>query len=144
LGGKESLPEDSVLVRTASEVPTLRVVAPETQLTQEESGVEVVNIPSSSEGNLSLEELMKDLHKRDIDGLLVEGGGRTLAAFLSAGLADEVYAFVAPKFLNDAQALAPFPGTLACPSMRQALSLRSVEVREIEGDVLIHGYLSEI
>jgi diaminohydroxyphosphoribosylaminopyrimidine deaminase/5-amino-6-(5-phosphoribosylamino)uracil reductase len=144
LGGKESLPEDSVLVRTASEVPTLHVADRDAQLPHSQCDVERVAVSSASDGTLSLAELLTELHERDIDGLLVEGGGRTLAAFLSAGLADEVYAFVAPKILNDTRALAPFQGNQARLSMGEALSLSSVEVREIEGDALIHGYLSEI
>jgi diaminohydroxyphosphoribosylaminopyrimidine deaminase/5-amino-6-(5-phosphoribosylamino)uracil reductase len=93
---------------------------------------------------LSLADLLVELSRREIDSVLVEGGGAVLSAFLSAGLADEVYAFVAPKILNDAEALSPFIGGASRPMISDASRLSSVSVREVDGDALIHGYLSEL
>lgn len=44
------------------------------------------------------------LEKIDGPGLLVEGGARTLSAFVEAGLYDELHLFVAPKVLGDGPA----------------------------------------
>ena len=84
------------------------------------------------------------LHQRDTDSLLVEGGARTLAGFLEASLADEVYTFVAPKILGDSEALPPLPGSHATGAMSDAFCLKSVTVRQIGEDALIHGYLTEL
>jgi diaminohydroxyphosphoribosylaminopyrimidine deaminase/5-amino-6-(5-phosphoribosylamino)uracil reductase len=43
-----------------------------------------------------LEELVGDLHKRDIRSLIVEGGSNTLQQFIDAGLWDEARVFTAP------------------------------------------------
>ncbi len=51
-------------------------------------------------GGLDLEEVLADLASAGAQSVLVEGGGKTLAAFLEAGLADEVALFVAPVLLG--------------------------------------------
>ena len=45
---------------------------------------------------LSLEALMADLHARQIQSVLIEGGSQTIHQFLAAGLWDEARVFTAP------------------------------------------------
>ncbi|MBW7939507.1 MAG: dihydrofolate reductase family protein, partial [Candidatus Omnitrophica bacterium] len=88
--------------------------------------------------------LMKVLYEREIDSLLVEGGARTLSSFMEAGLVDEIYTFIAPKILNDFDALSPFPGEGGSGLMSDAIQLQRVSIQTYGQDVLVHGYLTEL
>ena len=144
LGGEEPLKPDSQLLATARDIPVLRFVSSKSALRGFDGLAEILPLSTGADGTLSLPDLLAELSRREVDSVLVEGGARVLSAFLSAGLADEVYAFVAPKILNDAGALSPFIGTESRPLISAASRLTSVSVREVDGDALIHGYLSEI
>ncbi|MFC9693300.1 RibD family protein [Kribbella sp. NPDC056951] len=84
------------------------------------------------------DHVLRDLAKRGVARLMVEGGGTIHTQFLSAGLADEIHLVVAPFFVGDSTAPsfvndAAFPQN---PSNRMALA----EVRQI-GDVVLLRYL---
>lgn len=89
--------EDLVLVRTAREVPTIVVVAPEHHPGAARRlapyGVEVV-------GAEGLEQALAALRQRGIGSLLVEGGSSLAAGLLEAGLVDRVYWIQAPIWLG--------------------------------------------
>jgi diaminohydroxyphosphoribosylaminopyrimidine deaminase/5-amino-6-(5-phosphoribosylamino)uracil reductase len=51
-------------------------------------------------GRLDLLEVLGDLARAGAQSVLVEGGGRTLAGFLGAGLADRVALFAAPMLVG--------------------------------------------
>jgi riboflavin-specific deaminase-like protein len=82
-----------------------------------------------------LADALKDLAGRGVRRLLVEGGGRVLTQFLSAGLADELHLAVTPLFVGDARA-PRWMGSAALPAGRQQLA----EVSRI-GDVVLLRYL---
>ena len=43
---------------------------------------------------------MNDLHRKNIQSLLVEGGAKTISNFLNFGMFDELHCYIAPKFLG--------------------------------------------
>jgi len=53
-----------------------------------------------SEAGVDLRAMLGHLAASGVQTLLVEGGGRTLAAFLEAGLVDELALFVAPRLIG--------------------------------------------
>jgi diaminohydroxyphosphoribosylaminopyrimidine deaminase/5-amino-6-(5-phosphoribosylamino)uracil reductase len=53
-------------------------------------------------GRLDWREVLADLGRRQVIGLLVEGGGRVLGSALAAGVVDRLVLFVAPRILGDA------------------------------------------
>ena len=61
----------------------------------------VVSFPG---GDVDPDFLLKDLYKRGIRRLLVEGGESVHTLFLQAGLVDELRVAVAPFFIGDAEA----------------------------------------
>lgn len=61
---------------------------------------EVVATPCAA-GRLDLRAVLEDLATQGIQSVLVEGGGRTIGAFLAAGLADEAAIFVAPRLMGE-------------------------------------------
>lgn len=62
----------------------------------EAEGAEVINLPGT-DGKVDMSALMKYLGEKEIDGLLVEGGGEINEALLREGLVDEIIVFLAPK-----------------------------------------------
>lgn len=96
------IPEESRLVRTAADVPLLVVCGQmtpgmeEKKAFLEKQSVEVLSLPGK-DGRPDPAALAGLLGEREIDSVLVEGGGEVNWSFLSAGLADEIDVFIAPK-----------------------------------------------
>lgn len=87
-----------------------------------------------------LPAILDDLAGRGVRRLMVEGGGRVLTAFLTAGLADELQVAVAPFFVGDRDAPRfALPGTYPY-GPRRPLRLR--DVRRI-GDLVLLDYLAD-
>jgi len=60
---------------------------------------EIVRVGGSPE-RLDLGAVLADLARLEVQSVLVEGGGRTLAGFVEAGLADQAALFVAPALFG--------------------------------------------
>jgi diaminohydroxyphosphoribosylaminopyrimidine deaminase/5-amino-6-(5-phosphoribosylamino)uracil reductase len=80
-----------------------------------------------------LHELLAALRARDVQHVLVEGGPTIEAAFLEAGLADEVLWFVAPVILGD--------GPVALPRLTEVVDVRVRSVRVVGEDVVVEGVI---
>jgi diaminohydroxyphosphoribosylaminopyrimidine deaminase/5-amino-6-(5-phosphoribosylamino)uracil reductase len=78
---------------------------------------------------LSLEALLADLHRRNIQSLLIEGGSQVLQQFLAAGLWDESRVFTSPI---------TFERGIAAPTFTQAPA-ESYSVGEDQLDLYYHG-----
>ncbi|OIO02497.1 MAG: riboflavin biosynthesis protein RibD [Elusimicrobia bacterium CG_4_10_14_0_2_um_filter_56_8] len=61
--------------------------------------VKILVLPSEK-GRVSLKELLKALGGLGISHILVEGGGRVVGSFISAGLADRFICFVSPLIIG--------------------------------------------
>jgi diaminohydroxyphosphoribosylaminopyrimidine deaminase/5-amino-6-(5-phosphoribosylamino)uracil reductase len=102
-------------------------------------GAELIAVPRGERG-LDLTAVLRELARRDVMRLLVEGGPTLHGALLDAGLADRAAVFVAPRLLGDAAAL---PLSIGRPRERmlEALTLRDVTRRSFGDDTLIEGAL---
>lgn len=103
------------VVRTARETPTLIVTAlpkrpspahTATRKKLQHAGCEILDSPPGS-GGFDLAELLTELRRREMTNVMVEGGGKTLGAFLTAGLADEAQVFVSSRLIGGEQAPGP-------------------------------------
>ncbi len=107
-------PLSADLVRTAKRIPVLIVTSPTTLNTAKAKGlhrrgVELLAIRTKGDG-LDLQALLKELGRRGMTNIMVEGGGKTLGMFYDAGLADEVIAFVCPRLIGGREAPGPLDG----------------------------------
>ncbi len=114
-------------------------------------GVEVIGLPVWATGEstrtaaaslLDLRPLMKHLLEAHRAGnVWVEGGARLNGALLAQGLADQVLAIVAPKWLGDPQALhamvLPAGSANAMENMDHAHRLTLQQLRRLGDDVLL-------
>jgi len=103
------------------------------------SGVEVVRLPS---GGRDVAAVLGELHRRRIQGLLVEGGANVAGAFLRAGLVDKVSFFVAPLILGG-DALGAVGGAGAL-TVGEAVKLHEVVITRHGRDVEITGYTEDV
>jgi diaminohydroxyphosphoribosylaminopyrimidine deaminase/5-amino-6-(5-phosphoribosylamino)uracil reductase len=130
-----SLPHTLRLFRQRSASPTLVAYAsgrPPGAL----SGVEFLRCRGRG-GRVDLRDLLRQLARRNVTSLLVEGGAEVNRAFLEAGLADRVALFLAPKVVGeDGVSWVAGPGARR---MADALRLEDVEVRRVGADVLVTG-----
>ncbi len=140
-----TLRQDSALVRTVAEGPVLCICGPqasESRVRQVSGwGVEVVVVPGDAAGRPLPREVAALLGRREVQGLLLEGGPTVAGAWLEAGLIDRVVAFVAPVMVGGT-GLGPFGGT-GSERMDQALRLRDVTTAQFGRDVMVSGYVRE-
>jgi len=102
-------------------------------------GVEVVTVPRL-DGRVSVSALLRELGKRGVASLLVEGGAEINAAMLKAKVVQQVRLYVAPSLLGGIDAKGMIggrsPGRLAA-----ALKLKHVRTRSLGGDIVVEGEL---
>ena len=84
-------------------------------------------------------EALKALAEQEIHHVWLEGGATVAAAFLEAGLVDEVIAYLAPALLG---AGAPVVGDLGIQTITEALRLTPHEVTTIGPDIRIRATIA--
>lgn len=137
-------PPDAKIVKTAGQQPTIIATACEDAARQEvyrNAGCDVLLLPRQGE-SIDLRALMEALGAREIDSILLEGGGTLAAAALGAGIVQEIYAYVAPKLFGGAGAKTPVEG-VGVSAVEDAYRLSDVRVRQVGTDILITGRLPE-
>ena len=121
-----------------------RVVGPNTLIAATRAGrmgaAEVVKFPATTDGRVALQPLLDELGRRGILSLLVEGGSTVHASFVSEGLVDKVYAYVAPSLIGGREAPGPLGGT-GVEHLAEAVRLRELDATRLGADLLITGYV---
>jgi diaminohydroxyphosphoribosylaminopyrimidine deaminase / 5-amino-6-(5-phosphoribosylamino)uracil reductase len=84
-------------------------------------------------------QALKTLAEQEIHHVWLEGGPTVAAAFLGAGLVDEVIAYLAPALLGSG---APAVGDLGIRTIDQALRLTPYEVTTIGPDIRIRASIA--
>jgi diaminohydroxyphosphoribosylaminopyrimidine deaminase/5-amino-6-(5-phosphoribosylamino)uracil reductase len=127
-----------IIVATTPLAPTARIKK------LKEAGAEVLELPSFSpdEGMVELGELLKELGRREITSVLVEGGGTLLGSLFEGGMVDKVIAFIAPVIIGGAEARLAVGGGGA-ERITDALRLSHVKVERFGDDVMMCGYIGE-
>ncbi|MHB2026750.1 MAG: bifunctional diaminohydroxyphosphoribosylaminopyrimidine deaminase/5-amino-6-(5-phosphoribosylamino)uracil reductase RibD [Elusimicrobiota bacterium] len=123
LDAKDRLPRRARALN--GEAPTLVFTASNRKI----PGAETVRVPSRA-GLLSLAAILKELSRRGVNILLVEGGPRVHASFLAQGLADEARVFIAPKLISGSR------------DPNAAPKVERVALRKVGRDFLFSGAIS--
>ena len=101
-------PPAARLFQTQPRTPVLIFCGPEVSEIRskrlQREGAEVVRVPLLPDG-LDLRAVLQELGKRNVLGLLVEGGSRVHWAFLSSGLVDSFYFILAPIVLGGSNSI---------------------------------------
>jgi diaminohydroxyphosphoribosylaminopyrimidine deaminase/5-amino-6-(5-phosphoribosylamino)uracil reductase len=101
--------------------------------------VRLLCAPGRADG-IDLKWLLEKLGQEEVTSLLVEGGGETNAAFLSAGLTGRVEFFYAPMVLGGRGAPKAVAGE-GVATVDHAPRLRGARWRRIGQDLLLSGYV---
>jgi diaminohydroxyphosphoribosylaminopyrimidine deaminase/5-amino-6-(5-phosphoribosylamino)uracil reductase len=121
------LPLDSRLVRTATEAPVIVIAGPSAEPASVDAltnaGVEV--IVCGGEGGDRVRAALDELGRRDLSGLLLEGGATLAGSFREAGELDELRLFFAPLLLggSDSRPLLGGPGPVRLAEAERALAV---------------------
>lgn len=111
--------------------PSARVVGANTLIATTRAGAlgsaEVVTLPATSDGRVSLPDLLDELGRRRLMSLLVEGGAEIHAGFFSLDLVDKVHAYIAPRLIGGISAPGPIGG-LGIEHIASAIGLHDVDV----------------
>ena len=140
---RASLADDSQLVRTAREVPVLVAVGTESSAEDrrrlEKAGCEVcVCRADTRAGRVS--QLLRELGRRQMTNVLLEGGGQLAGCLLDSGQIDEAHVFIAPKLIGGTTARSPIAGD-GIDEMPQAFTFADPHIQQVGSDVYFHGRL---
>jgi len=101
-------------------------------------GAEVVSFDQDATGGVSLPDLMAHLGKRDVQGVLLEGGATLAWSFVRDRLVDRVVLYLAPKLIGGSEAPGILMGEGFAP-IDEAATLRIVSVDRIGDDVRVEA-----
>jgi diaminohydroxyphosphoribosylaminopyrimidine deaminase/5-amino-6-(5-phosphoribosylamino)uracil reductase len=105
----------------------------------EAAGALVLEV-AGRDGRVSLDRALRELGRRGISSVLVEGGSEVLGSVLDERIGDRLVLFVAGRVLGGRRALPVFGGR-GVARLRDAARLRNVRVRSIGQDLRIEARL---
>ena len=127
------------LVLTAKDYPTMVFTdssdSEKIALLKDE-GVEVITI---AEGGRNLFGVLQELAKKDIQGVLVEGGAAVSGSFYDAKLIDKISFFIAPIVIGGKDAPVSVGGN-GSQVLANAMRLQNVEIKRHGEDLEVTGY----
>jgi len=137
-------PPSARLFRSESQAPVLIFCSRQASGARcrelEKRGAEVIRIPVKN-GVLDLEAVFKELAKRGVLGLLVEGGSRIHWSFLSRKMVDKFYFIVAPMVLGGKNSV-PSVGGAGFGGARNAPKFKIRKLFSAGEDMVFEGYPS--
>jgi riboflavin biosynthesis pyrimidine reductase len=132
-----SIPEESKLVRTAHQFPTIVLCshgADQNRVKRLRSlGTEVAPVQDDSRGNLDVNEILHVLSGKGLKSILIEGGSRVITSFLRAGRVDRLVVITAPIVIGEG---IPCIGDLGIRELSEARRFARVRVRRIGRDLV--------
>ncbi len=109
LSSSGMLPDGCRLLATAKEASVIVATLAGRGDEARRHGCEVLELPAENDRPAAA-ELLRELGRRRMTNVLVEGGAAVLGSFHDAALIDELHVFVAPKLIGGAAALSPVGG----------------------------------
>lgn len=139
-GGLRTSPEARVFSALAPGrrlLVTGNEIADKALIPYHERQIEVVTV-CRRHGRLDLDAVMAALAARELQCLLVEGGGQLSGALLRAGLVDRLMIFVAPLLFGGSDGRPVFTGS-GVSRLADALRLQNLQVSQVGDDLLLEG-----
>ncbi len=133
-------PVTAQIVQTAMQIPTILATCctdREKQRIYGDAGCRILYL-NEKNGHLDLIQLMEKLGQRQIDSILLEGGGAMNWAALDSGIVQKIQAYVAPKLFGGQNAKTPVEGVgVAFPA--DAFHLKNSTITRLGDDFLIES-----
>jgi diaminohydroxyphosphoribosylaminopyrimidine deaminase/5-amino-6-(5-phosphoribosylamino)uracil reductase len=137
-------PLTSRIVQTAGEVETILATCcqdAERYADYEKKGCMILPVKAQA-GQVDLADLMEQLGRRQIDSILLEGGGTLNWSALEKGIVNAVQAYIAPKIFGGKDAKSPVEGSgVALPA--EAARLSHTTITRLGEDFLLEGEVKD-
>lgn len=134
---------EAKIINSLEIAPTIIAVtdqAPDEKLSQlKEKGAWVIVCPEQNI-RVNLKFLMQELAKRNIDSILLEGGGTLNFEAMQQGVVDKVIVFIAPKIIGGTEAITPVEGR-GISLLANAVELENLKTIQSGQDIMVEGYL---
>lgn len=139
------IPAHCRIVQTANQYCTVVATTPAASPSKinrlKKANVEVLIVKSDAQGKVNLRALMKELGRREIVSVLLEGGPILNASAVREKIIDRFLLFIAPKIIGGEKAPGLFRGE-GIPRVRDAEGLEILKVKRIGTDILIEAQSS--
>lgn len=106
----------------------------------EAAGAEVKPVVLADTGTVELTAVLRELGRKPLNSVLVEGGGQVHGAFLRQQLVDEVNLYVAPCLIGGDGM--PVIGGLGVDTVQGAPRITKMRTRRFGDDLFIQGFLN--
>ena len=135
-------PKRAQLLSKKSPGPTLIFTTRRAALRAKRYGgrAQVVVVPEKKAGRLDWRAILRELGRRGVTSLLVEGGGEVIGSLFSEGRVQEAYFFMAPRIIGGRDAVGSVGGQ-GVSDLRRAASFKHWEAERVGDDLLFHGTL---
>jgi len=133
-------PIDSFVVTSAKYIPTIiatSITDNDKLSIYKEQGVDFIYL-DKKDNILNLNMLMKELYERNIDSILLEGGGFLNWSALNSKIVNKINAYIAPKIFGGKYAKSPITG-LGISSIDDAIIVKDLSIKKIGEDFLFEG-----
>jgi diaminohydroxyphosphoribosylaminopyrimidine deaminase/5-amino-6-(5-phosphoribosylamino)uracil reductase len=137
LNSTGTMPAGCRLLATAGAAPVIVATLTGRGDDARRQGCEVLELPVR-DGRPAVAELLRELGRRRMTNVLVEGGAAVLGSFHDAGLIDEVHVFVAPQLIGGTASLSPVGG-LGLEQVGSGRTLTLSRWEMIEDDVYLNA-----
>lgn len=132
------------VVSTAEQIPTIIATCCQDKNRSspyEKKGCHILSVGEKN-CHIDLEQLMDVLGQKQIDSILLEGGGTLNWSALSCGIVQKVQAYIAPKLFGGQTAKTPIEGCGVC-SPATAFQLKNSRVLRLGEDFLIESEVEQ-
>ncbi len=126
---KNALPQDCFVATTSQ-------ADPKTAAAFRRRGVNVMVYSRK----IDLRRLLKDLAKRQITSVLIEGGPTLIGQALKGKVVDKMHVYIAPKIAGDGAALNSVLG-LKTENINRLVRLKDLSVQRLGEDIFVEGYV---
>lgn len=101
----------------------------------QQKGIPVIRL---SQQTITVSEVLKELSKREIVSVFVEGGAEVLGSFVDARTVDRFYVFYAPVFIGGRDAVTAVRGE-GFETVADALRAKEIVYKKIDDNILLMG-----
>lgn len=139
-------PLNSNIVKSAHEISTIIAYCKANSVKEKElklAGIDLLKLEKNRRGlGINLSDLLIKLGEKNIDSVLIEGGGTLHGSALEEGIVNKVYAYIAPKLVGGSGALSPVEGR-GVEHMKDAVELVDTKYFSLGKDFVIEGKIEK-
>ena len=138
------IPVESRIAMSAGDIKTIVAVdekkleypaIKEKQRELERLGLEIMPVCTSN-GHIDLRCLMRRLGEKEIDGILLEGGGQLNYSALESGIVNKVTVFIAPKIFGG-EAAPSAVGGLGVANPEECFGMELTDIKKMDDDIML-------